>query len=85
MADGKDVLVIDEVGSLELKGQGWARAIEGILKESSMPQVWAVRYRLVNAVQTAWNFRAEEIVDINTQTPAGLAENIERILEKRVS
>ncbi len=85
VVNGKDVLIIDEVGSLELKGQGWARAIEGILKESPMPQVWAVRYRLVDAVQTAWSFRAEEIVDINTQTPARLADNIGKILEKRVS
>ena len=76
LSDNTDVLIIDEVGSLELKGQGWAKVIAGLLKESPVPQVWAVRSRLVDAVQAAWNFHAAGILEVGKDTPRDLVEKL---------
>ena len=46
-----DIVVIDEIGPFELKGKGWAKAIESILvglPESTM--IWVVRKSLLNEV-----------------------------------
>ncbi len=76
LSDNPDVMIVDEVGSLELKGQGWAHAIAALLKESSVPQVWAVRSRLVDAVQAAWNFRAAGILEAGKDTPRDLVQKL---------
>ncbi len=79
LTGGAGVLIIDEVGSLELKGRGWALAINGLLKENAVPQVWAVRSRLVEAVQAAWSFRAAAVYDVQKDSPKDLAEEIRRV------
>jgi nucleoside-triphosphatase THEP1 len=68
------LIILDEVGPLELKGKGWARAMEHLLHQSRIPQVWAVRSRAVEAVIKAWNLSPAAVVDVGKQTPAELTE-----------
>ncbi len=48
-----DLIIIDEVGPLELRGGGWAKALD-LLKDFPKPQVWVVREELIAAVCKHW-------------------------------
>ncbi len=74
------VIIVDEVGPLELKGKGWARALERLLRESDKPQVWSVRNRAREAVMKAWNFKPSALIEVTEQTP----ENLARLLEEKM-
>lgn len=50
-----DLVVIDELGPLELNDKGWAPAIEQLLTQSQTPQLWIVREKLVNIVMRKWH------------------------------
>jgi nucleoside-triphosphatase THEP1 len=54
-AAGNNLIVIDEIGPLELKGQGWAPAVELLTKRSSIPQIWVVRENLLTRVLGKWS------------------------------
>lgn len=49
------LIIIDEIGPLELKGKGWAKAFEKILKELKVPIVISVREKLVDEVVEKWD------------------------------
>jgi len=80
--DGRTVIIIDEVGPLELKGKGWAGALERLLRESGRPQVWAVRARAREAVTRAWNFTPAAVIEIGKNTPEELVSLLEKSLGK---
>jgi len=48
------VIVIDEIGPLELGGEGWALAIENLVANSSLPMIWVVREQLVEKIARKW-------------------------------
>lgn len=48
------VIVIDEIGPLELGGEGWALAIEKLVAQSSLPMIWVVREQLVEKIARKW-------------------------------
>ena len=52
---GKDAVIIDEIGPLELGNQGWSDAIENVCRNSLIPQIWIVRESLVSRVIKKWN------------------------------
>ncbi len=52
---GKQLVVIDEIGPLELNDQGWCNAIEEICWTNSVPQLWIVRSGIVDKVIKKWN------------------------------
>jgi nucleoside-triphosphatase THEP1 len=52
---GKNAIVIDEIGPLELSNQGWSNAIENICKYTLIPQIWIIRKNLVPQVIKKWN------------------------------
>ncbi|MFO7616852.1 MAG: nucleoside-triphosphatase [Bacteroidales bacterium] len=58
-----DVVVIDELGPLELSGRGWARVIERILKEDQKPMIWTVRRQLLKKMCHKWNVGRIEVID----------------------
>ena len=49
-----DVLMVDEVGPLELRGEGWAPELERLARERRKPMVWVVREGLVEDVRRRW-------------------------------
>jgi len=52
---GADLLVIDEVGPLEMNDTGWHSLISRIINEKPLPMIWTVRKRLVGNVARKWN------------------------------
>ena len=80
--NGRCVIIIDEVGPLELKGKGWAGALERLLREGGKPQVWSVRTRAREAVMRAWNFTPAAIIEVGKNTPEELLSLLEKSLEK---
>lgn len=60
-----DLIVIDELGPLELKGLGWTNSIEVLTGNFSIPQLWVVRKKLVEKMSTRWNIGDAYIYDIS--------------------
>jgi len=73
---GKQLVVIDEIGPLELKGEGWSPAIEKLCRTPNLPQVWVVRRQAVERVVRRWNARKAYIADIRHDTVEKVSELI---------
>ena len=58
-----DLIVVDEVGKLEVRGQGWAPYLPGLLGLPGKTHVWAVRKSLVDAVIEKWRIVPHAVVD----------------------
>ena len=61
---GADVVIIDEVGYLELQGKGWSSSLQALLEIEGIVHVWAVRRKLLDTVRAAWGLTASRIVSI---------------------
>ena len=71
-----DWLVIDEVGYLELKGNGWFEAIEKAMKQPGLNMIWVVRKRILEEVLKQWPYFNFYIMDINQEEPSDLIKEI---------
>lgn len=60
---GTEVIVIDEIGPMEISGKGWYSAIEKLCSTTSVPQIWTVRRSLVEKAARRWNTGAVHIID----------------------
>ncbi len=70
------IVVIDEIGPLEIKGLGWAESIEKLLEDPTKLHLWVVRKSLVNQVIRKWNLLDVEVIDITNSDPIKVATNI---------
>lgn len=61
---GADVVIIDEVGFLELQGKGWASCLPRLLELDGVVHVWAVRRKLLDKVRAAWGLAAASVVSV---------------------
>ncbi len=69
-----DLLVIDEVGYLELKGQAWFEAIETALKQDNLSIIMVVRKRILDKILALWKTKNFVIIDIATHKPEEIAD-----------
>lgn len=58
-----DVAVVDEVGQLELRGQGWAGCLDGLLALPVRAHLWVVKSSCVTAVCLRWRLRPCQVVE----------------------
>ena len=58
-----DLIVIDEVGKLEVMGEGWAPLLPPLLELPGKMHIWAVRESLVDAVAERWAFTPHAVVE----------------------
>lgn len=58
-----DVVIIDEIGKLELNGDGWAPCIQNILALPEILHIWIVRAFLVQDVCRKWDLKIRLAVD----------------------
>ncbi len=65
-----DVLMVDEVGYLELQGQGWARQLDTLAFVREKPMVWVVRESLVEEVRKRWGLADVRIARAGTAEQA---------------
>lgn len=71
-----DVVIIDEVGPLELRGQGWSNRISGLMHETRAVLILAVRKNLVEAVTEKFGIEAAGIIDVTNGDVVRFANEI---------
>lgn len=59
-----EVIIIDEVGQLELQDNGWARGIELLLPQFKGNLILSVRTKFVNAIIAKWHLKNVTLVSI---------------------
>jgi nucleoside-triphosphatase len=62
--DDTDLIVVDEVGIFELKGEIWAQSLDQIMGGFHPPMIWTVRRWLVDAIIKQWEIPRPYIIDI---------------------
>lgn len=70
-----EILFVDEVGPLELRGGGWAKALM-VLSDSQKPQVWSVRPGIIQEVADQWNFNPAQVFQVAEVNPADIETHI---------
>jgi nucleoside-triphosphatase THEP1 len=81
----KQVILIDEVGHLELKGKGWSNAIENITRiNNTIPQLWIVRKSLVQKISRRWNIGNAYIFDITESSVLEVENKISEIISNSI-
>ncbi len=78
----KQLIVIDEIGPLELKNLGWSRAIDNICKTINLPQLWVVRKSIVSVVLKKWNVGKAFIYDIETDNEPDVLHKLNELIIK---
>ena len=76
-----DVMVIDEVGPMELQDSGWSDILELLGKGSVPLQLWSVRESLLGEVMTRWDIPAGQVIHIDkvqVKQAAGLMNDLVR-------
>ena len=72
-----DIVVIDEIGPFELKGKGWAKAIESILKGlPELTMVWVVRKSLLEEVASHFNIQPLKVYPVEEVCAENVASYI---------
>ncbi|MBU0488433.1 MAG: DUF2478 domain-containing protein [Bacteroidetes bacterium] len=71
-----DVVIIDEVGPWELKGGGWADALDKLTNEFQGTMVWTIRRNLDPIVLLRWKFTRFQLVDCLKANKANIANQI---------
>ena len=77
-----DVIVIDEVGPMELEGLGWCETLELLKSSSIRVQLWSVRENLAEEVKKRWDIPYSHVIHIN-ETEAYQAADQIGILAKK--
>jgi nucleoside-triphosphatase THEP1 len=78
-----DIIVIDELGPLEINDKGWTPAINKLLKSSKVPHLWVVRENLVNAMTRKWNVGKVFVFHINEEKVPEIVNTISKFLENK--
>ena len=74
--ENKLVMVIDEIGPLELNRLGWSYAIEKLCRKPGIIQIWVVRKKLVSQVAHRWNTGDVYVFDISRDEPKDVVEQV---------
>ena len=56
-----DLVVIDEVGPMELEGDGWSKTLDTLAQNSSVTQLWIVRQQIVQEVLRKWSIPEDQV------------------------
>jgi nucleoside-triphosphatase THEP1 len=74
--DQTDLLVIDEIGYMELKGKGWFEAIENALEYPHLNMIWVVRKRILEEVLLQWQHSHTKVISTKTSDVKMIVKNI---------
>jgi nucleoside-triphosphatase THEP1 len=64
LSAGKEIIIIDEVGLLELRNKGWSECIDKLLDKSENHILITVRDTYIDAVKNRWNLAEAVILNI---------------------
>ena len=62
-------VVIDEIGPLELKNQGWSEVIERLFENKDLVQIWAVRQNSLKNVLRKFAISEAKILNVDATLP----------------
>jgi nucleoside-triphosphatase THEP1 len=78
-----DVVIVDEVGPLELRGEGWSGGLDALVRGRRRPMVWTVREGLIDEVRLRWGLAEDRVWDAGASEAGALAAAILRELPER--
>ena len=78
-----DVLVIDEVGPMELEGSGWSESLVAWSTQPVPVQLWSVRETLLSEYMQQWKVPAGQILRVDRMTVEQAAEQIFEYLRNK--
>lgn len=81
----KHLIVIDEIGPLELNGQGWSSAIENITRNFNIPMLWVARKGILNKIIKRWNTGDIYIFYINDDNTEDTEKKLIELISDRLS
>jgi len=67
MAIKSKIVIIDEVGPLELEDKGWATMLGQLQKEKELIQIWTVRENLLERVLEKWNIPGDRVFHVGQE------------------
>jgi nucleoside-triphosphatase THEP1 len=76
------LVIIDEIGPLELNGNVWASSVDQLMKQTVTPVLLVVREQLIEKVSSRWNFVPLAICKINENNSDEIANQIRNIITK---
>jgi len=76
-----DLVLLDEIGPLELQNLGWAPAIDLLLSLNNTAQLWVIRKTMLEKVIKKWNLRNVTVFEIDSDDPGAAAQTIRNFLD----
>ncbi|SMD13176.1 NTPase [Desulfocicer vacuolatum DSM 3385] len=61
------VIMVDELGPMELQGKGWAPCITPLMTLDNAIHIWIVRKALVSSICRLWPFKTNDVIHANDQ------------------
>lgn len=80
----KDLAVIDEIGPMELRNEGWHSAVAQLVQAGFSPQIWIVRRPLLPKILAKWHIGTVYVADVAEDTPEATAELLQAEIKKRI-
>jgi nucleoside-triphosphatase THEP1 len=59
------VIIVDEMGRMEVQGQGWAPCIDPLLALKKPIHIWIIRESLVSPICQLWPFKRTNIIHVH--------------------
>jgi nucleoside-triphosphatase THEP1 len=75
-SSGTDILIIDEIGKIDLRGEIWHDAVTNIVKNSEVPILFVVRNTFLKEVIEYWNLRDVKIFEVGVHNPKEVIDEI---------
>jgi len=79
-----DLVVIDEVGPMELQELGWNNVLRIIEKRHDIAQIWVVREQILQDVKQRWNIHPDNIFGIDRTERTVLFNNLYKKLKETI-
>ena len=58
------IIMVDEMGKLEIQGKGWAPLISPLLELKQCIHIWIIRETLVDPICSSWPFNPTEVISV---------------------
>ena len=83
LAQLPDVVIIDEVGHMELEDLGWTKVLKTIENSTVPVQIWNVREKLIREVMKRWGIPPASVIRIEEVELSQAAEQISETVIKK--
>ncbi|MBS4056935.1 MAG: DUF2478 domain-containing protein [Bacteroidales bacterium] len=70
------LVVVDEVGPMEMDRKGWYTGLEQLMQHDDILQIWVVRKSMIETLKAAWKVENALVIDMDTYSPEMLASEV---------